>query len=90
MLKFPEISQWLFQACDSPTILCCSETWMTAHDLIPYVTRFDIFCSPVLSQPDRPKSILLGSCIFVSTQLQPEQPPICDMIERSCSAINVL
>ena len=30
-----------------------------------------------------------GSCIFVSTLLRPERPPICDVIERSCSVINI-
>jgi len=60
---------------------------MTVNDLIPNVTGFDLFCSPVLSQPDKPKSILPGSCIFVSTLLQPEHPPICHVIKRSCSVV---
>ena len=59
------------------------------NDLVPNVTGFDTFCSPVLSQPDKPKSVLPASCIFVSTLLQPERPPICDVIERSCSVINI-
>ena len=87
--KFSEVSQWLFEAHNSPIILCCSETWITVNDLVPNVTGFDTFCSPVLSRPDKPKSVLPGSCIFVSTLLQPECPPICDVIERSCSVINI-
>ena len=43
----------------------------------------------MLPRPDKPKSILPGSCIFVSTLLQPERPSICDVIERSCSVINI-
>ena len=37
----------------------------------------------------KPKSVVPGSSIFVSTLLQPEHPPICDVIERSCSVINI-
>ena len=43
----------------------------------------------MFSRPDRPKSVLPGSCIFVSTLLQPERSPICNVIERSCSVINI-
>ena len=36
--KFSEVSQWLFEAHNSPIILCCSETWITVNDLVPNVT----------------------------------------------------
>ena len=87
--KFTEISQWLLEAYQSPTVLCCSETWITTNDFIPAVAGFDVFCSPALPRPDKPRSTFPGSCIFVLKLLQPERLPICDTIEASCSLINV-
>ena len=65
---------------------------MTFYFLILMFLDLMLFSSSVLHRPespDKPKSMLLGSCVFVSKVSIPEHPPVCDAIERSCSFLNL-
>ena len=89
--KMPEITQWLHICDSSPTILCCSETWLRSNDSVGLFPGYDFYCSPDHFRIDGTgrASRLPGSCIFVSGALMSDHPTICTEIEDSCQSLNV-
>jgi len=89
--KMPEITQWLHICDSSPTILCCSETWLRSNDSVGQFPGYDFYCSPDHFRIDGTgrASRLPGSCIFVSGALMSDHPTICTEIEDSCQSLNV-
>ena len=89
--KMPEITQWLHICGSSPTILCCSETWLRSIDSVGQIPGYDFYCSPdhFRSNGTGRASRLPGSCIFVSGVLLPDHPVICTEIEDSCQNLNI-
>ena len=88
----PKIIQWLHIYGSSPTILCCSETWLRSNDSVGQIPAgYDFHCSPDYFQYDGigRASRLLGFCIFVSEALLSDHPSICTEIEDSCQNLNV-
>ena len=58
-------------------------------NLFLLMDSFISYHSPLISRPDKPNSLLPGSCMFVSSTLSPEHPSICDEAEQVCSLLNV-
>ena len=73
----------------SPLVLCCTETWLSGKDSICPIDVFVLHCSSLLRRLDKPKGLLPGSCVFVSSTLSPEYPSICDEVEQMCCLINI-
>jgi len=87
--KSTEIAHWFHVCQASPTILCCSETWLKKDSFALAMDGFSEFYSPLLCRPDNSNSFLPGSCMFVSCSLNPEQTAICHKVANGCSVLNV-
>ena len=53
------------------------------------IAGYETFCSPSLRRDAVSNSTLPGSCMFVSTTLQPEQTVLCKDVVATCFVLNV-
>ena len=73
----------------SPTILCCSETWLRDDSLLPIFSGYKGFHSRLLPRSHPSTKFLPGSSLFVSSDLQPQQTDVCRSVAKDCSVLNV-
>ena len=66
------------------------EIWMNSSDPPVNVTGFQLFISPYhFRSGTRSRSLLPGSCMFISNVLTVYRPSVCIDIESSCQLLNV-
>ena len=87
--KVTKIAQWLHMCQDSPTILCCSETWLKGVSLMPTFSGYKGFHSPLLPQSHSLTKFLPGSSLFVSSDLHNLSRLICAGLWQMNIVLNV-
>ena len=73
-----------------PALRCCSETLLKNDLFMLLVAGFEQFYSHLLYWSDNSNSVLLGSCMFVPSSLNPERTNICGRVAGDCSVFVVL
>ena len=88
--KLDDLSEWFSLGAGKGTIFCFGEIWMNSCDPSVSVPGFQLFISPYHFHPDtRSRSLLPGSCMFISSVLTVYRPSVCIKIENSCQLLNV-
>ena len=89
--KSTELAHWLHNCQTMPAIFCYSETWLKNDLFMLPVDGFEQFYSPLLYRSHNSNSALTGSCMFMSSSLNPdlEQANICERVAGHYSVLNV-
>ena len=87
--KQTELTQWFEASANKDTIFCFTETWIKPSDPPLTVNGFTVYTSPLLLRTGQ-SSYLPGSCLVISNAMTVERPPLCESLEKSCNALNVV
>ena len=84
------LSEWFTLSVEKATIFCFSEIWIHPNSPPVVVPGFQLFTSSFHTRKNTSsRSLLPGSCMFISSALTVHRPPPCIEIENTSQLLNV-